>query len=124
MTYLVLVALGGAAGAVARYGVDRLALAHLGSTLAGTAIVNVSGSFALGLLAGVLGTRTDWPDEVRMLAAVGFLGSYTTFSTLSLATVRLLEEGNVAGAAANLSASVVLGLAAAFVGLMLGRTVA
>ena len=59
-----------------------------------------------------------------MLAAVGFLGSYTTFSTLSMATVTLLEEGNVSGAAVNLTATVVLGLAAAFAGLLLGRAVA
>ncbi len=123
MVYFLLVAAGGAFGAMARHGVDRVVFAHLDSTLVGTAIVNVSGSFVLGLLAGVLGSRPDWPDEVRMLTAVGFLGSYTTFSTFSLATVRLLEEGNVSGAAANLSASVVLGLAAAFGGLAIGRAV-
>ncbi|MCE2405716.1 MAG: CrcB family protein [Dehalococcoidia bacterium] len=124
MTYFLLVALGGAAGAMARYGVDRVVFAHLASALVATAIVNVSGSFALGLLAGFLGPRSGWPDQVTMLVAVGFLGSYTTFSTLSLATVTLLEEGNVSGAAVNLTATVVLGLAAAFAGLLLGRAVA
>ena len=121
--YFLLVALGGALGAVARYGVDRLVLAHLASGLVGTAVVNVTGSFVLGLLAGLLRPRPDWSDEVNMLVAVGFLGSYTTFSTLSLATVVLLEEGNVSGAAVNLSTSVVLGLAAAFGGLAIGRAV-
>ncbi len=124
MTYFLLVALGGAAGAMARYGVDRAVVAHLSSALLATAIVNVSGSFVLGLLAGLLGPRAGWPDHVTMLAAVGFLGSYTTFSTLSMATVTLLEEGNVSGAAVNLTATVVLGLAAAFAGLLLGRAVA
>ena len=123
MAYFLLVALGGAAGAVARYGVDRVVVAHLASTLVATGIVNISGSFVLGLLAGLLGPRSGLPDEVTMLVAVGFLGSYTTFSTLSMATVTLLEEGNVSGAAMNLSASVVLGLAAAFAGLMMGRAV-
>ena len=72
MTYFLLVALGGAAGAMARYGVDRVVVAHLGSALVATAIVNVSGSFVLGLLAGLLGPRSGWPDHVTMLAAVGF----------------------------------------------------
>ena len=123
MAYIVLVAVGGALGAVARHGVDRVVFAELDSSLVGTAIVNVSGSFVLGLLAGFLGSRPDWPHEVRMFMAVGFLGSYTTFSTLSLATIRLLEEGNVSGAAVNLIGSVLLGLAAAFGGLVLGRAI-
>lgn len=121
MAYWILVAVGGASGAVARYAVDRLAVTHLGSSLTGTFIVNISGSFVLGLLVGLLLSHPDWPAETRMLLGVGFLGSYTTFSTLSVATVQSLENGDVLNAAVNIGASVVVGLTAAAAGLVIGR---
>lgn len=87
MSYWILIAVGGASGAVARYAVTRVVVDRLDSPLTGTFIVNVSGSFVLGLLVGLLLSNPDWPAETRVFFGVGFLGSYTTFSTLSVATV-------------------------------------
>ncbi len=123
MTWL-LVALGGAAGSVLRYGVGRLAVAYLGpTTVVGTFAVNVTGSFALGLFLGLALDRTTIPIHLRSLLAIGFLGGYTTFSTLSFESIRLIESGDVLKAGASVLGNVVLGLAAAYLGLVLGKAV-
>ena len=122
MVNLILVAAGGASGALIRYVVDKVALAQLGSSATGTFFVNVSGSFLLGLLAGFFFSNPiGWSVEARLLLTVGFLGSYTTFSTLSVATVNSLESGDVFNAAINIGASVVFGLLAAAAGLAIGK---
>lgn len=118
-----LVAIGGALGAVSRYGIDRAVAAAFGAPTLGTFAVNISGSFLLGILLG-LGTaegRFGLSNEARALTAVGFLGSYTTFSTLTVASVRLAADGDWLRAALNIAASVIAGIIAAFAGIMLGR---
>ena len=121
MTWL-LVALGGAGGSVLRYGVGRIAVAYLGpSTVMGTFFVNVTGSLVLGLLVGLTLERTALPLHLRSLLAIGFLGGFTTFSTLSLETIRLVEGGEVLKAGLSMLGNVFLGLAAAYIGLLLGR---
>ena len=115
-----LVAAGGAAGAVSRYALDRVAVAVLGPTVVGILVINVTGSFLLGLFVTV-SEGYGWPSSVRLLAAVGFLGSYTTFSTLTVASIQLAESGELTRAALNIAGSVFLGLAAAFLGLVVGR---
>ena len=111
-----LVALGGAAGSVLRYGVGRLAAHWLGAdTVAGTLAVNLVGSFALGLLATLFITRSGLglSPELRTMATVGLLGGFTTFSTLAYDGVRLLSGGEYARAGVYIAANVILGLAAA-----------
>lgn len=123
MLNIIFIGIGGALGAVARYSVDQLAFVHLGSSVAGTFIVNISGSFLLGLLAGVLSSNSAWPGEIRLFFAVGFLGSFTTFSTLTLATVQSIGRGDTSGATINLGASIICGLVAAVIGLFVGRAI-
>ena len=123
MQYVLLVGIGGALGAMARYCINQLVVIYLGSFLLGTFIVNISGSFILGLLMGLLSSHPTLSTEARIFMSVGFLGSYTTFSTLSVATVQSLQKGDIATAAINIGASVLLGLTAALAGLMLGRTI-
>ena len=123
MQYLLLVGVGGALGAMARYSVDQLATSYTGSTLLGTFLANISGSLILGLLVGVLSNHDIWPAETRMFLAVGFLGSYTTFSTLSLATGQLLQKGDLSTAALNLGASIFLGIGAALIGFVVGKAI-
>ena len=119
-----LVAVGGAVGSVLRYGVGRLAAYYLGAdTVAGTLAVNVAGSFALGLLATVFISRTDWPLEIRAMATVGLLGGFTTFSTLAYDGVRLLSNGEYARAGLSIAANLVVGLTAAYLGVLVGRAV-
>ena len=120
MTRLLLVAAGGALGAVARYGVGRL-LPTTGWPWP-TLTVNVVGGLLMGLLAGWLAFRGGAQGEtIRLIAAVGLLGGFTTFSAFSLETALMLEKRQFALASGYVAASVVLSVAALFLGLMLAR---
>ena len=122
---LVLIALGGAAGAVTRYLVDSsIAARAAGAFPWGTLVVNLSGSLVLGLLFAWTIERGVLPVTVRAPLMIGFVGAYTTFSTLMLESWRLLEDGATGLALANLVGSTVLGMVALFVGLGLGRVLA
>ena len=120
----VLVALGGAGGSVLRYGVGRMAVAYLGSTtVMGTFLVNVTGSLALGFFMGLALERSFIPVNLRSLLAIGLLGGYTTFSTFTFESLRLVEDGELFKAALSVLGNVVLGLGAAYLGILLGRAV-
>ena len=107
-----------------RYGVGQLSVHYLGPTSVwGTFLVNVTGSFALGFFIALALERVAIPAQVRALIAVGFLGGYTTFSTLSLESIQLLESGETLRAVGSLLGNLVLGLLAAYLGLLLGRAV-
>ncbi|HEX5590172.1 MAG TPA: fluoride efflux transporter CrcB [Candidatus Limnocylindrales bacterium] len=122
---LILVAIGGAAGAVARYVIDGyVAERAAGAVPWGTLVVNLSGSLLLGLLFAFAVERDVLPAAVRAPLMIGFLGAYTTFSTLVLESWRLWEDGAAGLALANAFGSVVLGLVAVVIGLTLGRAVA
>ena len=123
MSTLLLIGVGGASGALARHAVNQVASTQFDSVLLGTFIANISGSLILGLSLGFLSSHTAWQEEARLFLAVGFLGSYTTFSTLSVASVQLLERGDLSSAAINLAGSVALGLIAALAGLLVGRAI-
>jgi len=122
---LVLVALGGAAGAAARYVVDGfVAERTAGAFPWGTFVVNISGSLVLGLLFAFAIERDVLPAGVRAPLMIGFLGAYTTFSTLMLESWRLWEDGAVVLALANIVGSSLAGLVAIVAGLTLGRAFA
>ena len=114
---LFFVALGGAVGAVARYGVGvaSVRLAEAGVPV-GTWAVNALGCLAIGLAIPLV---TD--DRARLALVVGVLGSFTTFSTYSADTVLLWEAGRPALAVANAAGSVAVGVAFVALGLVLGR---
>jgi CrcB protein len=88
----------------------------------GTLIVNVTGSFILGVLAVAVARDGDGADVMRWLLAVGFCGGYTTFSTFSHETVVLMERGAGTLAAVNVAASLALAFLGTFAGVALGRT--
>ncbi len=114
------IALGGFLGAPARVLVDRFVAARSVSELPfGTFAVNVSGSLVLGLLTG-LALRGHVPATVKGAVGTGFCGAYTTFSTWSFETVRLLEERELLLAVLNVGVSLAVGLAAAGAGLAIG----
>lgn len=120
---VVLIALGGAAGAVTRYFVDGAVLDRIGGAFPlGILVVNMSGAFVLGLLSALIVDRGVLPADLRAPLVVGFLGAYTTFSTLMLDGWRLAEDGLPALAAVDLIGSVVLGIVAVGGGLWLGRS--
>jgi fluoride exporter len=115
----VLVGLAGAVGAPLRYVVDTLVSARVeGAFPFGTLVVNVSGSFGLGLLSG-LAIYHGLPGTAKLIVGTGLVGAYTTFSTFSFETVALLEEGEARLAARNVAFSAVVGAAAAAAGLAL-----
>ncbi|HZT95788.1 MAG TPA: fluoride efflux transporter CrcB [Chloroflexota bacterium] len=114
----------GAVGAVLRYEVDGLITSQTaGGFPWGTFAVNVSGSFVLALLYTVLVERFSVDPTVRFSLTVGLLGSYTTFSTLTFDSVRLFQEGYYLQAAANSIGTVLIGMIAAALGIVVGRTV-
>jgi CrcB protein len=116
------VALAGALGAAARYGLDGWVADRTGGGFPwGTFAVNVSGSLALGILFTVFTEHLTLAPWLRSAATIGFLGAFTTFSTLSLETYRLLEDGSYGLAAANALGSVAAGLAAVYCGIVAGR---
>lgn len=123
-----LVALGGALGAPARYLGDRLVTAyrvqrgHDSDEPWGTFAVNVLGSLILGLVGGaVAGGAPGW---LATLVGTGFCGALTTFSTFSFESIRLVEEGRWPAAAVNTAGSVLLGLAAGAGGFALAGVLA
>ena len=119
-TALALVALGGAFGAVARYGVGVAAVRLFGPALpVGTWAVNALGCVLIGLAVALVPT-----ERVRLVAVVGGLGGFTTFSAYSAETVALWTAGRPGWAVANALGSVLVGVAGVGLGLVLGRAVA
>jgi CrcB protein len=119
---LVLVAIAGAAGAVSRYLVQGWVEELAGGRQPwGTFTVNISGSFLLGIVFAMAMDRGMLAPEVRVPLMVGFLASYTTFSTLMLESWRLTEDGDLIVAFGYIAGSVLVGLAAVVAGLALGR---
>ena len=122
MKALLFLAVGGAIGAVLRYGASISVYSVLGRGFPyGTLFVNVSGSLLMGVLSVLMLERFDLGPEWRVAVLVGVLGSFTTFSTFSFETLSLLEQGDMMRALANMVLSVVLCLLAVWFGVLLGR---
>lgn len=118
--------LGGGIGAALRHGVNVLSAQWLGMTFPwGTLIVNVTGSFVIGLLAAYFAFRGDavWSQPLRLFLTTGILGGYTTFSAFSLDFALLFDRGEIGQGVAYVLASVGLSLAAVFLGLFVMRSV-
>lgn len=122
LKYLI-VGIGGFIGANARFVMAQWAAQVWGTDFPyGTFIINVSGSFILGLFA-TLALRLAWNDNWRLLVAIGFVGAYTTFSTFEYETLHLASEGAFARAMANALGSLVCGFGAAYLGMVLARLI-
>ncbi|MGB5277146.1 MAG: fluoride efflux transporter CrcB [Gammaproteobacteria bacterium] len=119
---LVFIAMGGAIGAVLRYSASVGVYSLLGRGFPyGTLFVNVTGSLLMGILSVLMLERYDIGAEWRAAVLVGVLGAFTTFSTFSIETLNLLEQGDVMRAATNIVLSVLACLAAVWFGVLLGR---
>jgi fluoride exporter len=116
---------GGALGAYARYAVGGWFAARYGPVFPwGTLVINLAGSFVLGLFVGARDSGHYTLDPVwTLLFAIGFLGAFTTFSTFTVETMHLITLRSFILAGANVLGSVALGLLAAGLGLLLGRAV-
>ena len=117
----VAIAVGGAAGACLRFALSEAMLHLFGRAFPfGTLLVNILGSFAIGLLYGLILTEQLTPNPWRIFVGIGVLGAFTTFSTFSMDTVLLLQQGAFVKATLNVLANVVLCLTLTWLGIKLG----
>lgn len=124
MNTLLAVAAGGAIGAMSRYGVGIMAVRYIGHGFPwGTLIVNILGSFLMGLVIRFLASHLGETMELRAFLTTGVLGGFTTFSAFSLDFATLVERGDHGAAFAYVALSVLVSLLAVFVGLYAGRVV-
>lgn len=125
MRTVVAVGVAGFLGSVARYGIEGFVSERTGEAFPwGTFVVNISGSFLLGLLFALLiEGRVIVAPWLRSAVAIGFVGAYTTFSTLTLETFRLIEDGSLLRAGANSLGSLALGMVAVYAGVLMGRVI-
>jgi len=116
------IAVGASAGAVCRWWVVLLMQRWFGAGYPwATLLVNAVGSFALGFLVIWFLDKTHLSDAVRLMLTVGFLGSFTTFSTFSVETIRLMEQGSVATSFMHIIGTVVLCVGMAWLGMLLAK---
>jgi len=117
-----LVALGSAIGGCTRYAISGFIASRYGTAFPwGTLVVNVTGSFVIGLFLTAAMDRLALDPRWRLLVAVGFCGGYTTFSTFTWETAGLLDAGNFAFATGNVGGSAIAGVAAIYAGAALAR---
>ncbi len=122
MQQTLLLSLGAILGANARYWMSIWAASHLGISFPyGTLIVNVGGCFLIGLFNALGETRLTISPELRIFFTVGFLGSYTTFSSFGFETIGLLRLGSTGLGLLNVLANLLAGFAAVVLGIYLGR---
>ncbi len=121
---MLLIATAGGLGALARWGLAGVVQNLAGGTFPwGTAVVNLLGSFAFGLAVAVMEGRFSISPQTRFFLLTGFLGAFTTFSTLIFETQQLLEDSQWLLAAGNLVLQNAAGLVVILLGLMLGRMI-
>ena len=120
--FILAVALGGALGSVMRYLVGIGAGRALGTDFPwGTLIINITGSFMMGVFAGLFAVRWNLPQAARIFLTVGICGGYTTFSTFSLDAFYLIERGELAATAAYMAGSALLSVGALIAAMHLVR---
>lgn len=119
---LLLICLGGAVGTAARYGVGGLCTRWWGAEFPyGTLVVNVLGSFLIGFIQQIGLTTLAVPETARLVLTIGVMGGFTTYSSFSYETLRLVEEGSWLHAAANVVLTTGLCLGVCVLGVALGR---
>jgi CrcB protein len=117
-----MVGIGGGLGSILRFWVGSYIGSRMGTRFPyGTFVINITGSFLIGLVFAVLTTRTLWSPNWRYLIPIGFIGGYTTFSAFELETLRTIQDGQIGLGLVYVAASVVVGFAAVWAGMMAGR---
>lgn len=122
MNRWIAIAIGGAFGTLARYGLGSVIGARLTNRFPlGTLIINISGSFVLGFFLTLAGERVHLPTHWRLAVSVGFVGAYTTFSTFEYETFKLLEKGKGFSGLLNMAVSLMMGFLAVWGGIASAR---
>ena len=120
-----MVGIGGFLGSVLRFWLGSYVGGRLGARFPyGTFVINVTGSFLVGVVLTLLAGKAHWSPNWRYLVPIGFIGGYTTFSTFEYETLRLIQDGQPLTAMLNLTLSVVVGLIGVWVGVVAGRAIA
>jgi CrcB protein len=123
MNHILLVAIGGALGSVARYLTGLATLRWFGPNFPwGTLTVNIVGGLVIGVFAELIARRFDGSPELRLFIVTGILGGFTTFSAFSLEVTTMAERGDYVTALAYVLISVIISVAAVFAGLALVRS--
>jgi len=122
MTPYLLVGIGGALGAMLRYGAQSAIGSLANGFPVSTFLINIVGSIAMGLLVGVLAKTTpQFQNEIRLFFAVGIFGGFTTFSSFSLDAITLIERGDVLQAGVYIVGSAILAIVGLWMGLLAVR---
>jgi CrcB protein len=117
-----MVGIGGCLGSALRFWLGSYVGDRLGGRFPyGTFVVNISGSFLIGMVVTILAEKTQWSPNWRYLIPIGFIGGYTTFSTFEYETFRLFQDGQMLAAALNVTLSVIVGFAGVWLGIVAGR---
>lgn len=121
MTRLLWVFAAGGAGSVLRYAIALWSIDRFGTAFPyGTLIVNISGCFVIAV-AMRLAAASSWPPDLQVAVTAGLLGGYTTYSAFNEQTIQLMQSGATGAAAINVAATVVGGLAAGWLGVVVAR---
>ena len=119
---LLIVGLGGAVGSMLRYTVQKIFQVQTAAAFpTGTLLVNIAGCFLIGILWSLVSRSLTWNDEMKLLLMTGFCGGFTTFSAFTLEGIGLLKENKTALFVIYLTASVVGGLLATFIGIRIAK---
>jgi fluoride exporter len=119
-----MVGIGGAIGSALRFWLGSYLGGRLGSRFPyGTFVVNISGSFLIGMILTVMAEKTQWSGNWRYLIPIGFIGGYTTFSAFEYETFRLFQDGQMVTAALNVALSVIVGFFGVWAGAVAGRSI-
>ena len=117
-----IVGLGGAVGSMLRYGVQKIFQVQTVATFpTGTLLVNIAGCFLIGILWSLVSRSLTWNEEMKLLLMTGFCGGFTTFSAFTLEGIGLLKENRTVLFVIYLSASVLGGLLATFIGIRIAK---
>ena len=119
-----MVGIGGFLGSVLRFWLGSFIGGRFGARFPyGTFVINITGSFLIGMVVTVLAAKAHWSPNWRYLIPIGFIGGYTTFSTFEFETFRLFQDGQPLTAILNVTLSVIVGFVGVWAGVVAGRVI-